>query len=80
MPTYQDERSTGDFQAMECRSWDKLIEWSQDPEKETCYNSLDDYHPPKHNLERFAYCPKDSKYFPIMTAYFNKWGHKDDSM
>lgn len=78
MPTFpRNSRSTGDGQAMECRSWDKLVEWSKSPEMETCFDSLDEYRKPKHNLERFAYCPKDSKYFPVMKAYFEKWGHKD---
>ncbi|KUJ11512.1 uncharacterized protein LY89DRAFT_688748 [Mollisia scopiformis] len=76
MPTLH-SHATGDNQAMQCRSWDKLIEWARDPEKDACYRIVDEYKDPVHNLERFAYCSEDSRYYETMTNYFAKWGHKN---
>jgi len=67
----------GDGQVMQCRSWDKLTRWAQDPEREACYRSLDEYHEVKNGLELYAFCPKDSPYYERMSEYFEKNGHYD---
>ncbi|MCJ1314644.1 hypothetical protein MMC25_008326 [Agyrium rufum] len=77
MPTILEPDSIGNGQARMCKSWDKLIEWTQAPDRNACYRRLTDYVPIRHKLERFAFCPKDSPSYPVMSAYFDKWGHKD---
>lgn len=67
----------GGGQMMECRNWDKLIEWAHEPEQNACHNLIDDYKgAPVNVLERFAFCPEGSPYKPVMDAYFEKFGHK----
>lgn len=67
----------GDGQVVECRDWNKLIAWTQHPDRNTCYQSLSDYKTIKHSLERHAFCPPGSPYSEVSRAYFDKWGHKD---
>jgi hypothetical protein len=77
MPTKLEKDVIGNNQVLMCRNWDKLIEWTQEPERQSCYRRLTDYGRVAHKLERFAFCPKDSKYFSVVEKYFKKWGHKD---
>jgi len=77
MPTILKPDQVGNGQVMMCRNFDKLVQWTQEPEHQSCYNRLTDYLPLSHKLERFAFCPKDSKYFPVMDKYFKKWGHNN---
>jgi hypothetical protein len=67
----------GDGQTVMCRNWDKLIKWTQEPERNACYRSLSDYRTVKHSLERHAFCPENSPYHDVSTRYFEKWGHVD---
>ena len=77
MPSRILRHGIGDHQVHMCRNWEKLIAWTQAPERNACYRQLDDYQVVEHSLERHAFCPKDSPYYSVMTAYFNKFGHKD---
>ena len=77
MPVGSVPHSLGDGQVMKCRNWDKLIEWTQAPEQNACFRLMGDYHTVTHTLERHQYCPPDSRYYPVMKAYFDKFGHKD---
>ena len=77
MPTIKKPHLIGNGQVRMCRNMDKIIEWTQAPERQACYRRLTDYTRVAHKLERFAFCPKDSEYFPVVEAYFDKWGHKD---
>lgn len=67
----------GDGQTTMCRDWNKLVAWTQAPSQQACYRSLDDYKTVKHSLERHAFCPVDSEYYDVQTAYFRRWGHVD---
>ena len=67
----------GDGQISMCRNWEKLLEWTQSPEHNACYHMIDDYPHAEHNLEKFAFCPLDSRYYAVSQAYFEKWGHVD---
>ena len=77
MPTIRKPDMIGNGQVRMCRNWDKIIEWSQAAERQSCYRRLTDYRRVPHKLERFAFCPKDSEYAPIVEGYFNKWENKD---
>ena len=77
MPASKTRRGIGDKQIMQCKNFSKLVAWTQEPQRQACYNRLDDYRGVAHTLEKFAFCPKDSKYYPVMQAYFDKHGHKN---
>jgi len=77
MPTILKPDVIGNNQVMQCRNIDKVVEWTQQPDQQSCYRRLTDYVKLEHKLERFAFCPKESKYYPVMSSYFEKWGHKD---
>ncbi|MCJ1271668.1 hypothetical protein MMC22_011573 [Lobaria immixta] len=77
MPTSKIPHHVGDGQVLQCRDWNKLIAWAHDPERNACHRMLDDYRPISHSLERHAFCPKNSPYYSVQTAYFEKHGHKD---
>jgi hypothetical protein len=68
---------TGHGQVMQCRSWDKLAKWAQDPERYACYKSLDEYHEATYELEKYRFCPEDSPYYQHMSKYFETVGHHD---
>jgi len=69
--------SIGGGQDLKCRDWNKLIEWTQHPDRQACFqNFAGDYQDLGPSLEFFAFCPKDSKYYDIQTQYFEKFGHK----
>lgn len=67
----------GADQTVMCRDWDQLIEWIKAPERNACYNQFGDFREVKHPLEQYAFCPPESPYYELQTAYFAKWGHKD---
>ncbi|KAF2204313.1 hypothetical protein GQ43DRAFT_438035 [Delitschia confertaspora ATCC 74209] len=77
MPTGEEARSIGDGQQLMCRDFGKLVEWIYDPERHACHRALDDYRSITHPLERYAFCPKDSKYYNVMMDYFTENGHVD---
>lgn len=77
MPGVAKPHEVGNGQVRMCRNFDKLVEWTHAPEREACYRRLTDYGGVINAIERYAYCPEDSQYHPIMEAYFEKWGHKD---
>ncbi|KUJ09336.1 uncharacterized protein LY89DRAFT_657675 [Mollisia scopiformis] len=66
-----------DEQQRQCRSWDALVEWSTDPEREACWAMVDEYKTTIHNVEKFAYCKEESRYYPKMKEYFEEHGHRD---
>ena len=76
MPGHPDKH-LGEGQIMQCRNWDKLVAWTQAPERQSCYKSIDDYREIKHTLERYAFCPEDSQYYEIQVDYFKRVGHKE---
>jgi hypothetical protein len=77
MPIDPATSEVGVNQVLTCRNLSKVREWSIAPEQNACYKALSDYKALNHTLERFQYCPEDSKYYPIMKKYFEKWGHKN---
>ena len=77
MPTGEDARAIGDEQTVMCRDYSKLVQWVYAPERNACHKALSDYRSITHSIERYAYCPKDSPYFPVMTRYFQQKGHLD---
>jgi hypothetical protein len=68
---------TGDGDMMRCRSWDALARWARDPERDACFDVIDEYKPLKAGIERFAFCKKGSRYWGRMQSFFEKWGHSD---
>ena len=77
MPGLPGAHMIGRGQVRQCRDWNQLIEWTQQPDFEACYYNFGDYRPIYHGIEHYAYCSKDSKYFDIMSAYFERHGHHD---
>jgi len=78
LPTIKGRSSAaGDGQVMQCRSWEKLTEWANSPERESCFRWIDEYNNPTHLYERFAFCPEGSEDYPAMMAYFDEKGHND---
>jgi hypothetical protein len=75
MPTINQRHHIGNGQVRKCRNWEKLIEWTQEPERQSCFRMLDDYRRVPRTLEQFAYCEKTSKYYPIAQKYFEEYGH-----
>ncbi|KAF4635678.1 hypothetical protein G7Y89_g2405 [Cudoniella acicularis] len=77
MPMHDFPNKVGNNQIRTCRNFDRLIEWTREPERHACYHRWSDYKGmPKNKLEMFAFCDKDSEYHPLMKAYFEKFGHK----
>ena len=66
----------GDGQVNQCRSWDRLVEWAQDPVRNACFKVFDDDRHVAHQPEVYSYCPEDSPYYPVVQAYYSKHGHK----
>lgn len=77
MPTINAIHRIGDGQVRECRNWEKLIEWTQKPERHACYRMIDDYRKVPHTLEQFAFCDDGSKYSSTVAKYFEEHGHKN---
>jgi len=67
----------GDGQQLMCRDFDKLNDWILAPERDACYEQIDNYRSIPQGLERFAFCKEDSPYYPVMKEYFEMHGHKD---
>ena len=77
MPTSNAIHHIGNGQIRQCRNWDKLVAWTQEPERHGCYRMLDDYRKVPHTLEEFDFCNKDSQYYPVAKEYFEQYGHKN---
>ncbi|KAL9005344.1 MAG: hypothetical protein Q9188_001885 [Gyalolechia gomerana] len=77
MPTINKIHHIGNRQIRQCRDWDKLVAWTQEPERHACYRMLDDYRKVPHTLEQFDYCDKESQYLPVAEHYFEQYGHKN---
>lgn len=77
MPTTELPAFVGDGQTRMCRNFDQFISWTKEPERHACYHRWTDYAPPTKKIEMFGFCPEDSEYYPVMNAYFEKWGHHD---
>ena len=77
MPSSPGARVIGNGQKLMCRDMDKLVAWSYAPERHACHRSLDEYRPITHPMERYAFCPDDSRYHGRMTEFFEKHGHRD---
>ena len=69
---------TGDGAQMCCRSWDLLESWASAPERDACFEVIDEYRPLKSGIERFAFCKQGSRYWDAMSLYFQKWGHSEN--
>lgn len=67
----------GDGQIRKCRDWNKFTAWAVAPERTACFKQLSDFKPVIHTLEKHAFCPEGSEYYPVMKEYFEKHGHKD---
>ncbi|ORY02845.1 hypothetical protein BCR34DRAFT_545514 [Clohesyomyces aquaticus] len=66
----------GDGQVFQCRNWDKLVDWAQDPVRNACFRVFDDDRHVAHQLEVYSFCPKDSPYYATVQAYYERHGHK----
>ena len=77
MPALPGAHNIGRGQIRQCRDWNQLIAWTQQPEFEACYRTLGEYRTVYHGIEHYAYCSKNSQYFDIMNAYFERHGHYD---
>lgn len=77
MPTLTQKHEIGTGQVRKCRDFEKLIAWTQEPERHSCFHMLTDYGTVPHSLEQFAFCDMKSKYFNVAKEYFEEYGHKD---
>ena len=59
MPGVALPHTVGDGMVMQCRNWDKLIEWSQHRERNACYHRITDYGGIKRPIEMYANCPEE---------------------
>ena len=77
MPSLELLNGSGEGQMMQCKDFDKLVAWTQDPERNACYKRLttSDFKPIVHSIERYAFCPADSQHFTAMSRYFEEHGH-----
>ncbi|KAI9041299.1 uncharacterized protein KD926_007253 [Aspergillus affinis] len=80
MPSLELLNGSGEGQMMQCKDFDKLVAWTQAPERNACYKRLvtSDYRPIVHSIERYAFCPADSQPFAAMSRYFEEHGHYAD--
>ncbi|KAJ5721761.1 uncharacterized protein N7483_009695 [Penicillium malachiteum] len=78
MPSLKLYNGGGEGQAMQCKDFDKLVAWTQAPERNACYKRLTDYQVIVHSVERYAFCPQDSEHYDAMESYFQKHGHYAD--
>ena len=69
--------TTGEGQMQQCRDWDKLVSWANDPARHACYGQVNEYADAKHNIERFRFCQDGSPFRASMEAYFEKHGHQE---
>ncbi|KAL9599549.1 MAG: hypothetical protein Q9219_003793 [cf. Caloplaca sp. 3 TL-2023] len=63
---------SGVGQIRQCRSWDKLLEWSR--ERTACFRNIHEGQR-IHEIERYKFCPPGSPYLPKIRGYFK---HDDD--
>jgi len=77
MPSPRIHDAVGDHQVLQCRDLSKVVEWAMAPERSACYRAGNDFRPVVNNLDRHAYCPVDSPYYPVVEEYFEKHGHKN---
>ena len=77
MPTIPKKHHIGNGQIRQCRDFDALVEWSQDPERHACFKMIDEYREVPNSLEEFAFCREGSEEEATMMKYFEEWGHKD---
>lgn len=77
MPTIDKVHQIGNGQVRQCRDWDALVAWTQEPDRHACYHMLDDYRKVPHTLEQFDYCDRGSRYAAVAEAYFESNGHMD---
>jgi hypothetical protein len=83
MTSVDEPHVIGDNQHVQCRDWNKLVAWSQDPQRHSCYHIFEDDRHVVNTLESYAFCPEDSPHYQTMKAYFERHGHKnvfDDSV
>ena len=66
----------GDGEMLQCRSMDRLRQWTKEGDRNACFRMVDDFKPTAHTLEKYRYCEKDSPYYEKMTRYFDEHGHK----
>ncbi|KAF2740286.1 hypothetical protein EJ04DRAFT_508268 [Polyplosphaeria fusca] len=66
----------GDGQVFQCRNWDKLVDWAQDPVRNACFKVVEDDRHVAHQLEVYSFCPEDSPYYETVQAYYAKHGHR----
>ncbi|KAK1139856.1 hypothetical protein N8T08_011101 [Aspergillus melleus] len=80
MPSLELLNGSGEGQMMQCKDFDKIVAWTQAPERNACYKRLitSDYRPIVHSIERYAFCPADSPHFAAMSRYFEEHGHYAD--
>ncbi|KAJ5239324.1 MFS multidrug transporter [Penicillium chermesinum] len=78
MPSLELLNGGGENQNMHCKNFDKLVEWTQAPERNACYKRLTDYKTIVHSIERYAFCPRDSEHYDTMDQYFKEHGHFAD--
>ncbi|KAJ5287976.1 MFS multidrug transporter [Penicillium angulare] len=78
MPSRKLYNGGGEGQMMQCKDFDKLVAWTQAPERNACYKRLTDYQKIVHSVERYAFCPRDSEHYDAMDQYFQEHGHYAD--
>lgn len=78
MPSLELMNGGGENQNMHCKNFDKLVAWTQAPERNACYKRLYDYKPIVHSVERYAFCPSGSEHYDTMDQYFKDHGHFAD--
>ncbi len=71
------EHRTGQGQFQQCRDWDRLVAWADDPVRHACYGQVNEYTDGTHNLERFQFCHDGSPFRASMEAYFAEHGHQE---
>ncbi|KAI4187233.1 MAG: hypothetical protein L6R41_002951 [Letrouitia leprolyta] len=70
--TTTNDPESGVGQMRQCRSWDKLQEWTR--ERTACFRNIHEGQR-IHEIERYKFCPPGSPYLPKIRGYFK---HNDD--
>ena len=78
MPSLELVNAAGEGQVLKCKNFDKLVAWAKHPDRDACYKRGNDYEPPLHSIDRYAFCPPSSEHFPIMSQYFKDRGYSVD--
>ena len=66
----------GQGQVQQCRGWDKLVAWVNDPSRHACYASVDEYGDAAHEVECLAFCQNGSAFRLAMVSWVVEHGHK----